>query len=305
MDLDTASGRVGRPPAESEVRKRMARRFGQISTAIWNDPEFLAISGTARLLFLAIATQPDLSLIGVAAYTPSRWATRCAVDNVAEIDRALEELEIAGLAVADRSIEEVALRRFLPNETLSTNMKMRAAAARELAGVASPILREALRIADPTDAGIADPAAPGSPFQNRAVLDVDVDVDVDKTDPSKQSFQKRCAPTASENEDEGQDQEGQPEPNRADEALQILAKRVFDSAKARGTPITKPEGYFRECLASQRLRNGRLAASVAAEHPDFPPIRIANCIETPETVTPPMYVPEGVGKGVGFGEPKQ
>jgi hypothetical protein len=279
----------------------VTRQFAQISTDVGKDPAFLSVSATARLLFYTVATQTDLSLVGVTAYTPGRWATRCAVDNHGDIDRALGELESAGLAAVDRATEEVALLRHLPNDSVINNMKMRRAAERQMAAIESPRLKERIT----SVRRIADPTASGSPILERQRLDVDVDVyadvDVDQSCGSNQRAQQSCAATSEETQDDDEVVVEQGNPDRADEALQILARRAVAGAKARGTSIGHPAEYTLKCLASQRQLNSGLARTLATEHPDWPPSRIANAIEPPETVVPPVYVPEGVGQGVGFG----
>lgn len=89
----------------------MARTQAKILASIWTDDDWLALSGWSRLLYLAVLSQPRLSLAGCIDVMPGRWATF--IDPAADphdVADCLGELVDARFVVVDG--DEAVLRSF-------------------------------------------------------------------------------------------------------------------------------------------------------------------------------------------------
>jgi hypothetical protein len=122
----------------------MARTEARAKTAIWTDPEFTAMSAAAQRVYWLLFSQPTISLCGVVAYTPKRWAAMASNTTVADIDTALAELEAHRYVVVDVDTEEVLVRSFLRNDGVWRTPKTRDLALALIETVTSPRVRRAL-----------------------------------------------------------------------------------------------------------------------------------------------------------------
>jgi hypothetical protein len=71
----------------------MPRTEARIFTSIWDDPDFLALTGGAQRLYMFLLSQRELSYCGVMPLRPARWARKAAGLTLADIERDLKELE--------------------------------------------------------------------------------------------------------------------------------------------------------------------------------------------------------------------
>lgn len=277
-------------------------------------PAYRALSQGAQWLYQHFHFESDLTMLGTLTMNVNRWALAAAAVDIGEINRELSELEQAGFILMESCTQELFIADFLADRPPFRHRNHLTGALRVIESIESerlraavyetslPLLEDAMKRFE--NAPIQPPGQPpGKPPASTLAGKGEVEDGYWRTDHSEQRAQKRRASTGRKPNDQREEQEDESSPSRVEQTLIILAKRDFDGAKARGTVMADPEAYFRKCLGSQRLRNAPTAASFAAEHPDYPPSRLANCIEPPETITPPMYVPEGVGQGVGFGKP--
>lgn len=122
----------------------MARAYGQIMSAIWNDPEFRALTGDAQRVYLMLVTQAEISSAGTLALTIRRWA-RYAIDTPSDsLLDSLSELSGQRFVVVDEASEELLVRKFVKWDGGHTNPK-RLPAIRAAANAAtSPRIRAAL-----------------------------------------------------------------------------------------------------------------------------------------------------------------
>ena len=122
----------------------MARSYGHIMSAIWNDPEFQALTGAAQRAYLMLVTQADISSAGTLPLTVRRWS-RYAVDTPSDaLSDALSELAGRRFLVIDDDTEEVLVRSFVKWDGGYTNSKRLPAIIDAAQAVCSPRLRQAL-----------------------------------------------------------------------------------------------------------------------------------------------------------------
>ncbi|MEM9610946.1 MAG: hypothetical protein AAGA99_26290 [Actinomycetota bacterium] len=88
----------------------MSRRYAQLQTTIWADPDFAALPAGAQLLYLKLLSEPQLSHAGVCGLTERRWARSTADHDRADVEVALSALEAARFVVVDEDTEEVLVR---------------------------------------------------------------------------------------------------------------------------------------------------------------------------------------------------
>lgn len=89
----------------------MARTQAKLFASIWTEPDWLALPGEAKLLYLTLLSQPRLTLAGCIDLMAGRWAKM--VDPAAVVDditETLDVLESARFVVVDD--DEVLLRTF-------------------------------------------------------------------------------------------------------------------------------------------------------------------------------------------------
>ena len=106
----------------------MPRSESRTKTGIWNDADFRALSCHAQRVYWLLYSQGTISLCGVLAYTPGKWARMAKDDTVDQIERSLHELEKAGFIVCDWEEEEVFIRSFMRNDGVWNSPKTRSGA---------------------------------------------------------------------------------------------------------------------------------------------------------------------------------
>lgn len=122
----------------------MARSYGQIMSAIWNDPEFRALTGAAQRAYLMLVTQADISSAGTIALTLKRWSGY-AIDTPSDaLSDALSELGQNRFIVVDDDTEELLVRKFVKWDGGWTNTKRRPAITAAANATTSPEIRAAL-----------------------------------------------------------------------------------------------------------------------------------------------------------------
>lgn len=213
----------------------MARRYGQIVSAIWNgDSEFRNLDAEPQRLYLVLVTQKDISSAGVLPLTIRRWASYAANTTPDDIWAALKQLVARRYIVCDYDTEEVLVRTFVKWDGGYGNRKRVAAIRGAASTVASPAIRASL--ARELDAlGIAHQLAGG-----QAGMTSDRASDRASHDPSDtppDAVSDRASDMASEGLDDIQDEncpEFQKDSDTKDAAVETGAEnRVSDRASDR------------------------------------------------------------------------
>lgn len=137
----------------------MARDHARLYVHIWTDPDFVALSAVAKLIYLQLFSQPKLAYSGVLDLAAKRWARSHPDLDVATVRAALSELDAARFLVVDQETEEVLVRSFIRRDELWKQPNMLRGALRVAFEIVSPILRAALaRELRRLPAGITGPA---------------------------------------------------------------------------------------------------------------------------------------------------
>lgn len=122
----------------------MARSYGQIMSAIWNDPEFRALTESAQRAYLMLVTQSDISSAGTLALTLKRWSGY-AIDTTPDtLSDALSQLSNARFVVVDEDTEELLARKFVRWDGGYGNEKRRPAITAAANAAVSPRIRASL-----------------------------------------------------------------------------------------------------------------------------------------------------------------
>ena len=118
----------------------MARTQARIHVSLWQNAEFIALPEAAQRMYLVLLSQPTISLLGVLALTPGRWARLAPDTTVEDVEKALQVLEDAAFIVVEHETEEVLVRSFLRHDGGWKSEKTRAAAAAQRGLVVSKSL---------------------------------------------------------------------------------------------------------------------------------------------------------------------
>lgn len=90
------------------IRPRVA---AAVRTDLWRQMAESGLSAESRLLFVHLATAPDISPAGVTAMTPARWSHLTGLAP-RSVGAALEELEASSYVLADHDTSEVLVVEF-------------------------------------------------------------------------------------------------------------------------------------------------------------------------------------------------
>jgi hypothetical protein len=123
----------------------MARNYSNIVTAIWKDPDFRALPGSAQRTYMMFFSQQDISAAGVLAVTLSRWARYAADTTVESITADIDTLAAKKYVVVDADTDELLVRSFARWDKGYRNPKRRPVLLEAIAQVQSPVLRVAIR----------------------------------------------------------------------------------------------------------------------------------------------------------------
>lgn len=124
----------------------MARSYSNIATAIWKDPDFRALPGSAQRTYMMLFSQQDISAAGVLATTLSRWARYAADTTVASITTDMDVLVAARFLVVDADTDEWLVRSFIKWDKGYRNPKRRPVLLEAIAQVQSTHLRAAIDV---------------------------------------------------------------------------------------------------------------------------------------------------------------
>lgn len=124
----------------------MTRNYANISTAIWRDEDFRALSVGAQHAYFLLATQPDISAAGVLPMTLGRWSSRASNSNIDTLEEALDELVQHRFIFLDRDTEELLVRSFVKWDGGYSNPKRQRVIERAGQEVESDALRRAIAV---------------------------------------------------------------------------------------------------------------------------------------------------------------
>lgn len=120
----------------------MARSHARILTRIWADPDFTALPADAQRLYLALVSQPDLTLCGTLDWNAKRIARLAPDTTPARITKALGQLLDRAYVVVDDDTDELAIRTFLRHDGVTTQPNVLKSAARAWHGIHSTTIKQ-------------------------------------------------------------------------------------------------------------------------------------------------------------------
>lgn len=123
----------------------MARSYANITTGIWRDPEFRALSTAAQRLYLMLLTQADISSCGIVPLTVKRWANNASDSHPDSLSIALAELADTLFVMVDETTEEVLIRTFVKWDGGANNPKRRPAIFAAVQAIQSTELSQVAR----------------------------------------------------------------------------------------------------------------------------------------------------------------
>lgn len=124
----------------------MPRNYTQIMCAIWDDPEFLALSEGAQRAYFLLVSQKDISAAGVLHIWTPRWAALSRTSTDETLKAALSELKQTRFIVPDWQTGELLVRSFVRWDGGHKNGKRKPLIEREARGVKSVPIKAQLRV---------------------------------------------------------------------------------------------------------------------------------------------------------------
>lgn len=119
----------------------MARNFARVFTDVWADEEWRSL-GRAQHLYLALISQPKLSLAGCLDLKPRVWAAMTGMSE-RQVNACLADLEAAGQkVVVDRETDELVIRTFVKNDKVLANQNLAKGMWKAWEQIESPTLRQ-------------------------------------------------------------------------------------------------------------------------------------------------------------------
>ena len=122
----------------------MAREYGQVQHAIWQDADFISLEAADQRLYFLLTSQSSLNYAGVLDLTVARWARYAPDTKTSDVWASLDRLDARRYVLVDQETEEVLVRTFIRNDGLWSNVRMLRVAIRQAHQVQSQRLRGVL-----------------------------------------------------------------------------------------------------------------------------------------------------------------
>lgn len=122
----------------------MAREHARLLTRIWNDDDFLRLTGDAQRAYMLLVSQRTINNAGVLPLQIGKWARKAADASVEHVEKALAELVEQRYVAIDRDTEEVLVRSFIRNDGVVKQPNILKSALRQAVMVESASLRAVL-----------------------------------------------------------------------------------------------------------------------------------------------------------------
>jgi hypothetical protein len=114
-------------------------------SAIWNDPDFLALEEGPQRLYMFLLSQPDLSHAGLVPLRIGRWAKKVAGGSRELIQKRIDTLAETRFVVVDDDTEELLIRTFVRNDGVYKQPKVMLRLREDAKQIESAALRAAFR----------------------------------------------------------------------------------------------------------------------------------------------------------------
>lgn len=143
----------------------MARGHGRISSSIWEDSDFLALTQQQQRLYLFLISQPNLNHAGLLPLTLRRWARKSKGLTARELEEHFYALEAAKLVISDRSEDELFVSGYFQHANIGGQPRVVAAAYDAITRSASFALRGSASVE--LSEAVAKAPAPAAPRGDR------------------------------------------------------------------------------------------------------------------------------------------
>jgi len=124
----------------------MPRSEARWHTSAWTDDGFITLPASAQRFYFLLVSQPGISLLGVQALTPARWAHMAPDTTVDDVENALVELEGRRFVVVDQDTQEVLVRSFIRHDGVWKSPRTRVAAMNQRAAIVSKSILAAVDV---------------------------------------------------------------------------------------------------------------------------------------------------------------
>jgi len=104
------------------VYKQQARNYARITTKLWADPDWRALTVDEQWCYMALLTQPKLTLAGSIDMKQRAWQSWAS--DAHDILGSLAGLEIARFIKVDMITDEVAIRTFVTHDDVLKNRNL-------------------------------------------------------------------------------------------------------------------------------------------------------------------------------------
>jgi hypothetical protein len=91
----------------------VARSYGRVFAAIWDDGEFRPLSRSAKCMYLFLLSQADMEHSGVIGLRVRRWARELGESDPSQVVADLKELDACRYVVVDEDTEELLVRSLI------------------------------------------------------------------------------------------------------------------------------------------------------------------------------------------------
>lgn len=118
----------------------MARSEARIKTAIWNDPDFVALDPMTQWVYVVALSQPTVSFCGVTPYTPRKWSNLAGGVTVAVVRKAIKTLSNHDYVIVDEDTEELWIRTFIKHDGVLAKPNIVIAMTKDFAAIQSPTI---------------------------------------------------------------------------------------------------------------------------------------------------------------------
>jgi hypothetical protein len=122
----------------------VARTFGRILNSIWDDEDFLALSGGEQRMYVFLISQHNISWAGLLPMTLRRWSAKARDLTPDQILRDLKGLDRARFVVLDEDTEEVLVRSLVRRDEVYKMPRVLGSVVANAEGISSRKIRRAL-----------------------------------------------------------------------------------------------------------------------------------------------------------------
>jgi hypothetical protein len=124
----------------------MARDHARIQTAIWDDPDFLALKVAEQHAYFMLVSNLGLSRCGVITFIPARFEHLASDLTAAKLRKAIDGLRSSRFALVDQRTQEILVRSYVRHDGVLDRLNMGKATGTAFEAVVSADLKAAIGV---------------------------------------------------------------------------------------------------------------------------------------------------------------